>query len=90
MKKLMTRALPLALALGALPVGNAFASEALLDAAPCPDGYQGVVVTVDGHEVRVCENLAKTGACPPGETGITVTVASKGVLVCLKAATLGA
>jgi len=33
------------------------AHAALVQASPCPSGYQGVTLSVDNHDAMVCENI---------------------------------
>ena len=83
MNKLIARALVAGVAATALPAGAAVAADIVSPPEPCPDGYTGVVIGINGRQVQACQNLVETGSCPTGDVGISVHVAGKGVIVCV-------
>lgn len=38
------------------PAASALA-DSIVEVKPCPSGYEGVIVTVDGHSASVCQNI---------------------------------
>lgn len=61
---------------------GASATDPAIGTRQCPDGYTGAVITVDGHDVMACQNVAAVESCPSGQAGVHVTVNGRGVYAC--------